>query len=505
MLKAVLAGDLEALQKEGAKVLKFRHVSTTTMRDATKTLILPELEFGLLKASAAAMNLGPKERNFLMDMFIDKLHAIEEHMCLEVTVRSLCHSRGVTADYLRFQERFKMKKSLLILGDVGTVESHWAQLIQPAVYFYQKEYNVVIMDSLTLGLSPQRWLQYGPSIIRGTLRHLDISQVSVFAMGLGSCIFYQILAQTPHLLSGTHIIYNQDMPDSVVARGIPFDIHSLEESLRDRDIQLWMMYNDEDDEADPKAYTRHNKGPQRLGELFLKMQARLESERKIQNSDRSYDEILVTEKLNAGAVRVEKLWVSRVPTYVFTEESLITMAHYLRQTPSSVQDDVQDGLVKDLLSYFREDVKSIMELPAVKNCLMDRSHEVRKEVALGNRRRLEILQDTALAITGPKVETLSLSRTGSLSRRGTGSKSAMKLRSKSNLTVVSEDDVGPFALEGGEDEDDSLFPESGLSQEDYRARWAALRVLKGRTNVKRSASGTALPALGNEGRRPSAG
>ena len=25
-------------------------------------------------------------------------------------MRSLCHSRGVTADYLKFQERFKMKK-----------------------------------------------------------------------------------------------------------------------------------------------------------------------------------------------------------------------------------------------------------------------------------------------------------------------------------------------------------------------------------------------------------
>ena len=26
-------------------------------------------------------------------------------------MRSLCHSRGVTADYLQFQERFKMKKA----------------------------------------------------------------------------------------------------------------------------------------------------------------------------------------------------------------------------------------------------------------------------------------------------------------------------------------------------------------------------------------------------------
>lgn len=123
-------------------------------------------------------------------------------LLLQVTVRSLCHSRGVTADYLKFQERFQMKKALvfsvggrwekktlgrgfafratfatpkcllvtypwhensikfpgksvnpkilhpiqflpaicntpretlLLIGDVGGVEAHWSQLIQPAV------------------------------------------------------------------------------------------------------------------------------------------------------------------------------------------------------------------------------------------------------------------------------------------------------------------------------------------------------------------------------------
>jgi hypothetical protein len=34
-------------------------------------------------------------------------------LLLQVTVRSLCHSRGVTADYLKFQERFQMKKALV--------------------------------------------------------------------------------------------------------------------------------------------------------------------------------------------------------------------------------------------------------------------------------------------------------------------------------------------------------------------------------------------------------
>lgn len=481
MLQAVLKGNLEALKKErGAKVLKFQHVGRSTMRDATKTHILPELEFGLLKQFARQLKLGAKERSHLMDMFVDKFHAIEEHMCLEVTVRSLCHSRGVTADYLKFQERFQMKKTLLLIGDVGGVEAHWSQLIQPAVYLFLKEYNIVIIDSPSLGLSRHRWIQYGPAVIRGVLRHLDIDQVSVFSMGLGSVIFHQILAETPHLLSHTHIVYNQDIAD---LKSFPFEAYDVEVALRDHDIQIWTIYNDEDDE-DPQAYSRHSKGPARLSEAFTKMQARLESERKVTGSERTYDEILVTEKLNAAALHVEKLWVSSVPVHVFSEEVLSIMAHYLHQFPTSTQDDVVDGFIKDILDYFREDMKEVVELPALKNFVNDRSEKVRKRAAADNRRRLEMIQDSMLALTnGPPLE-----ETLSLSRRGTGSKSASKLqRSKSNLMV--EDQVLPIA-DGEEEEDASFFPEG--SQEDYRATWAALKPIRDRSQKK-----SGLPRLAN--------
>lgn len=487
MLDAVLKGDLESLKKEsGAKVLKFRHLSRSTMRDATKTHILPELEFGLLKQFARQLKLGAKERSHLMDMFVDQFHAMQEHMCLEVTVRSLCHSRGVTADYLKFQERFKMKKTLLLIGDVGGVEAHWAQLIQPAVYLFLKEYNIVIIDSPSLGLSRYRWTQYGPAVIRGVLRHLDIAQVSVFSMGLGSCIFHQIVAETPHVLSHTHIVYNQDCAD---LKTFPFEAYDVEVALRDYDIQIWTIYNDEDLDEDPQAYSRHSKGPARLMEAFTKMQARLESERKVTGSDRNYDEILVTEKLNAAATHVEKLWVSNVPVHVFSEEIMAGFAHYLHQYPSSVQDDVVDGLVKDILDYFREDMKDVVELPALKNFVANRTDKVRKSQAAANRRRLLMLEDSMLALTngtpkGEAVETLSLSR------RGTGSKSVSKLqRSKSNLTVVSEDQALPLADEA--EDDASFFPED--SQEDYRARWAALKPIRDRS----SASKKGLPRLTN--------
>mmetsp|Transcript_41399 Transcript_41399/g.96201 ORF Transcript_41399/g.96201 Transcript_41399/m.96201 type:complete len:488 (-) Transcript_41399:72-1535(-) len=480
-------------------VLKFSHVSRSTIRDSTKTRILPELEFGLLKEHAAALKLGPQERNFLLDMFIDNFLAVEEHMRFEVTVRSLCHSRGVTADYLNFAERFKMKKCLLMIGDVGNVEANWAQLIQPAVYFYLHEYNVIIIDSPTLS-SVHDWRRYGPSLLRGTLQYLQVAQVSVFSMGFGCCVFCQILSETPHVLSTTHVMYNQDLPPDL--QSPPFDVFAMEESLRDNDVQIWVIYNDEDEEdGDPRAYSRHSKGASRLADSMLKMQARLESERRIQESDRIYDEILTTEKLNSGAIRVEKVWVSRVPLHVFRHDVLFTMQHYLRQYPSSVQDDVVDGLVKDILDYFREDMKeeevSPTELPALRDTLLGRTDKARRHVAASNRRRLELVQDNMFALTsGPpeqpalpgkveeKVETLALSR------RGTGSKTAMKMRSKSNLTVVSED---AFAMDGDgeEDEDDSLFPTSDPSK-DYREQWAVLQPIRQR--ARKGATPKALTA-----------
>ncbi|CAE7208760.1 URA1 [Symbiodinium sp. CCMP2592] len=466
-------------------VLKFSHVSRSTVRDATKTHILPELEFGILKEFAADLKLGPQERRFLMDMFIDNLLAVEEHMKLEVTVRSLCHSRGVTADYLNFSERFKMKKCLLMIGDVGNVEAHWSQLIQPAVYFYQHEYNVIIIDTPSLGSSQHRWIQYGPAIIRGTLQYLEVAQVSVFSMGLGCCLFLQILGETPHVLSTTHVMYNQDMPADRAT--FPFDVFDVEVALRDNDVQIWVIYNDDEDEdIDPRAYSKHNKGASRLGDMIVKMQARLESERRISDSERIYDEILTTEKLNTGAIRVEKVWVSRVPIHVFRHDVLFTMQHYLRQYPSSVQDDVVDGLVKDLLDYFREDIKEIPELPALKKELLNRSDKVRRLVSSGNRKRLELVQESMLALTaGPqlaalpgkveeKVETLALSR------RGTGSKLAAKMRSKSNLTVVSEDAMD---IDGDlDDEEESLVD----SSKDYREQWAALQPIRRRAAQKGS-------------------
>ena len=93
-----------------------------------------------------------------------------------------------------------------------------------------------------------------------------------------------------------------------------------------------------------------------------------------------------------------------------------------------------DGVVKDLLNYFREDMKEVMELPALKNCLVDRSAKARQRTAASNRQRLELVHDSLALTNGTPQGAIALSR------RGTGSKSASKLpRSKSNLTWTSDD------------------------------------------------------------------
>ncbi|CAE8664699.1 unnamed protein product, partial [Polarella glacialis] len=149
--------------------LEFRHISHKTVRDTVDANVLAELEFGLLKRYGQELKIGTQEKAVLLDMGIDTLEARQDPMCLEVVVRSLCHSRSVTADYLKFGERFNIKKNILCIGDVGNVESPWAQLIQPALYLFQKEYNIIWIESPSLGKSPQRWLKYGPALIRGAL------------------------------------------------------------------------------------------------------------------------------------------------------------------------------------------------------------------------------------------------------------------------------------------------------------------------------------------------
>merc|ERR1740129_2272971 len=89
---------------------------------------------------------GTDDKSVLLNMAIDDLRAQQGETSLDVQVRSLCHSRGVTADYLKFTERFNMKPCILVLGNLGKSPIPWAELIQPAVYLHMHEHNIIWME-----------------------------------------------------------------------------------------------------------------------------------------------------------------------------------------------------------------------------------------------------------------------------------------------------------------------------------------------------------------------
>lgn len=472
--------------------LEFVHISHQTVRDTVNKNILPELEFGLLKKYGEELKLGTEEKTVLLEMSIDQLEARQDSFVLQVTVRSLCHSRSVTADYLNFAERFNMKKCILCIGDVGSVESPWAQLIQPAVYMFRNEYNIIFIESPSLGKSPQRWLKYGTSLLRGCLKFLKVSTVNVMCCGSGGVLLHQLLADSPEVLANTHIAFNLDMPEAIKA--LPFEIVSIEESLKQNDIQLWCMYEEDSDEEAPGAFSRLKPGATKMFDALSKVQARLESDRRRSGpgddsaAPRNFDEIIFSDKMNSGEEkRVYRVPVSKMRLYVFEEEVLEKMVSYLRQFPSTFQDDVIDGLVKDMLDIFREDIVEEVDLPAVKNANLNRTKEARQETAQRNRERLNRVQDgmQMMALGGirekdalepPPAETTQTLQ--ALPRKGSRNTSKHK-RSKSNLTVVSEDEGGLVEDAENEDEEEGFFT-SETSAEAYQDQWRALQKLRER-------------------------
>eukprot|EP00930_Biecheleria_cincta_P028837 TRINITY_DN20089_c0_g1_i1.p1 TRINITY_DN20089_c0_g1~~TRINITY_DN20089_c0_g1_i1.p1 ORF type:complete len:500 (+),score=125.18 TRINITY_DN20089_c0_g1_i1:119-1618(+) len=468
--------------------LEFVHISHQTVRDTVNKNILPELEFGLLKRYADELRLGTEEKAILLEMSIDQLEARQDSFVLQVTVRSLCHSRSVTADYLNFGERFNMKKNILCIGDVGNVESPWAQLLQPAVYMFRHEYNVIFIESPSLGKSPQRWLKYGCSLLRGCLKFLKVSSVNVLCTGSGGVLLHQLLADSPEILANTHIAFNLDMPAAIKA--LPFEIVRIEEALRENDIQMWCMYEDDSDEEAPGAFNRLKPSATKMYDALSKVQARLESDRKraASNPDiapRNFDEILFSNQMNVGAEkRVWRVPVSKMRLVVFEEEALAKMVSYLQTFPSTFQDDVIDGLVKDMLDIFREDITEKVDLPSIKNVNLNRDQEARKKMAQKNRERLNRLQEGVQQMAlgsireqqalAPPVETTQTLQ--AMPRKGSRTASK-KQRSKSNLTVVSEDEGGLAEADDEDDEEDNFFS-NDTSAEAYEAQWKMLQDMR---------------------------
>jgi len=350
---AALAAMASGMANNGAAlVLRFEKVKTQTMRETIATGVINELEFGLLKGSSKkngggnVLGWGVEEKGVLLNMEVDNLTATQGNMKLEVTVRSLCYSRGVTADYLKSEERFNMKQCVLVLGDLGKGVAPWSELVQTAVYLHRKELNIIWIDVPSFASNPQMWLKFGAETIRGLLKYLCVKQVSVVSRGIGGAVFLEALAKAPELFARTHYVYNVDIPPG---KGYQLPIFEIEEVLRNREVQLWFAFKDDETET-VGGYDRGVDGsPMRAYDSIQKIQARLLGERQRSKRVLHYDEVLITENLNVSLImpNVQCLDLSIYKILVFSNELLESIGLFMQLAPGTRQEHMENGLVGD--------------------------------------------------------------------------------------------------------------------------------------------------------------
>lgn len=387
--------------------LEFHRISSSTVREAVSVGDVPELEIGLLKRCADKLRWEPQDRSVFLSMNIDIIEAKLGAKVWELQIRSLCHSRGVTADYLRFSERFNMKRCILLFGRVGEVPAHWADLLQPAIYLYHHQFNCLWVDIPEFGSDPGRFLEYGPTLVAGALRFLCVKRVCAVACGVGGTLFLEMLPKFPELFGQTHVVYNLNCPPMPA---LPFEVLRIEEMLRKSPLQLWFAYQDE-----PPEYDRITEGmPYQTYEVVYKMQARLENERRRGRRSLEYDEILISETVNQPRVNhISHVKIGRHELHVFSDEFLDSIVRYLNLKPGARQTHVDDalGLVPDVDAQAVTGMMSAgggpMELPAVRLLRLAPSHEERLVVADANRRRFDRFQ-AAAAYLNASPELLAL-------------------------------------------------------------------------------------------------
>lgn len=425
------------------QLLKFEKVGTRTMREGMAEGVLPELEYVLLKGGGhrrpgrnnklnqrsldEGMRWSVEDKAVLLNMEIETLRARQGDMDVEVQVRSLCHSSGVTADYLETNERFNMKKIVLILGNVGKSAASWAELVQPAVFLHRHEFNVIWLEVPSFGINPGRWLKYGPYILRGVLRFMSIKQVAVIAYGLGGAVFLEALVNAPELFGPTHVVHNMDLPPS---KRTTVPVTDLEDLFRSRELQIWFTYCD-----DEGAFDRYTDGSQqRAYDTVVKLQARMKIERRHSKRRLDYDEILITENLNEPMKPLQRhLETFKTGIYTvlaFSDPFLLAVSSYLEGSPTEQQEQLHGGLVGEHRRLVESEKSSLLngshgpgtELIALRRLRyaeeLNIQSQERSETSMRNRRRVDRMQRATELLNGrPMLPQLG---DGSPDSRGLG-------------------------------------------------------------------------------------
>lgn len=397
------------------QVLTIERISTKSMREMIAEGVLEELEFGLLKGGSGlrssvdkALGWGIEEKAVILNMEMDTLKARQGEFDVDIHVRSLCFSRGVTADYLKIYERFNMKHCVLALGDMGRGTTTWSELVQPAVFLHRTEFNILWVEIEKFKSNPLMWTKFGAELIRAILRFFCVKHVSVVARGVGGAVFLEALAKAPDLFGRTHFVYNLDMPPG---KSVQLPVFDLEEVLRKNEMQLWFAFRDDD------KYDRHepNTGPNKAYDAIQKMQQRLLGERQ-RGGGRAinYDEVLITENLNQSArsPNVNQVKIGPNPILVFSSQLLESLSRYLEIAPGARQDSMEGGLVGDF--RVSDEMKALSNLPegdkneplAVRRVRVGHLHGLqdRRERARGNRKRLELVNEAADELLRPALE-----------------------------------------------------------------------------------------------------
>mmetsp|Transcript_46270 Transcript_46270/g.131405 ORF Transcript_46270/g.131405 Transcript_46270/m.131405 type:complete len:456 (-) Transcript_46270:67-1434(-) len=343
--------------------LRFKDLSSTSVREVIAQGLLPELEYGLLKKHGERLRWSTADRSLFCSMVIDVVEASQDNVKLQCVVRSFCHARDVVSDHLQQNERFNTKRCILLIGDVGMVPAPWANLMQAALYLHAHGFNVINIEVPEFAYSTARYLKYGPAIFSGLAKHMNVSNICTLACGNGGALFFETIAQYPATFGPNHFVFNLDCPPGT--KKAPFPLVRLEDHLREANLQFWFGFNDEEG-----VYSRFDAGtPRKSYEAVTGMQVRLEGERKRGRRSLDYDEVLTTEALGGSpkAPNVKRLVIGKNNCVVCSDALLESLwRFFFAHQPTQTQDNMVNGLVPDmkLLGMLKEG-EELPELPAL--------------------------------------------------------------------------------------------------------------------------------------------
>jgi predicted NAD-dependent protein-ADP-ribosyltransferase YbiA (DUF1768 family) len=422
--------------------MQIKHVSACTVRELSKTLVLEEVEYSLLKRASGALRWSTDEKSALLNMNVDTVNIQTGSRMLEVQVRTMCHARAVTADYMTFEERFNMRTCILVVADVGAVPAAWAQLLHPAMALFLGGCNVIIVEVPGFNSDPLRWITHGPQIIVGVLKHFSILRVQALACGSGGAVFLKALTEAPERFGKTHFIYNMDTPP---LKYVPFDTNALEEYCRAYNLQLWFGYADELD-----VYN-HREGMAAQGyDAMFKLQTRLQGEKKrgMSKVDKTkYDEILISESINSDHIeRVQRLQLGLNNFFIFADDLNTALLEHFEGVPKMTQDEIGTGIVSERSASKQAGATALEDrLPELTAITKTRNHtvKVRQRAAQNNRLRLELIdaaQEPFLPALRDAARTpaSSSTRTSSKARRDSRNSNASSDGLRGSITSGSE-------------------------------------------------------------------